>query len=121
MRSQAFTVTTPGGRYQAWLSATFPGRMEMRIDGRRVGVQRDRIEHIGQPVWFGTVDLAPGPHHVELRYSRNALRPGSGADYGSIARFVLAQTTEDVPVKTIPASRARELCGRTLDWIEAVS
>ena len=121
MRSQSFAVTTLGGRYQAWLTATFPGRMEMRIDGRRIGVRRNRIEHIGQPVEFGTVDLAPGRHRVDLDYAGGGLRPGSGANFGSLDRFVLAQTTEDVPVRTIPASRAHELCGRELDWIESVS
>ena len=56
---------------------------------------------------------------MRLRYSGADLHPGSGAGFGLLDRFVLARTTESVPVRTLPPARARELCGRSLDWIEA--
>ena len=114
-------VTVPGGRYDLWLSGSFGGRMEVDVDGRRVGAQRHRLEHSGQLVIFGSVELAPGRHRVSLRYSGADLHPGSTASFGLLDRFVVARTTEDVPVRTIPAARARELCGRTLDWVEAIA
>lgn len=120
-RSTAFSVTVPGGRYDLWLSGSFGGRMEVDVDGRRVGARRHRLEHSGQLVPFGSVELAPGRHRVSLRYSGADLHPGSAASFGLLDRFVVARTTEDVPVRTIPAARARELCGRTLDWVEAIA
>jgi len=120
-RSLAFSVTVPGGRYQAWLSGSFPGRMEVRVDGRRVGALRHRLEHSGQMIPFGDVDLGRGQHRVELRYSGADLHPGSAARFGLLDRFILGRTTENVPFQTIPPSRAHELCGRTLDWVEALA
>ena len=56
---------------------------------------------------------------MALRYSGADFHPGSGANFGFLDRFVLAQTTEDVAIRTIAPAQARELCGRSLDWIEA--
>jgi hypothetical protein len=93
--------------------------MEVLVDGRSVGASRHRIEHPGQLVPFGRIRLAAGRHEVTLRYSGADLYPGSGARFGILDRFVLARNTEDVPIRAIEPARAGELCGHSLDWIEA--
>ena len=54
-------------------------------------------------------------------YSGPDFRPGSGsAGIFAAGPLVLSLTTADSPVITVPTSRARELCGKRLDWVEAL-
>ena len=118
----AFRSTLQAGRYDVWLAGSFAGRMDVLVDGRVVGSSRHRLEHPGQFIPFGTVRLTPGRHEVALRYHGSDWHPGSAATIGMpLDRVVLAKTTEDLPVQTLDPSRARELCGRSLDWIEAIA
>ena len=70
---------------------------------------------------LGEAELAAGTHTVTLRFSGPDLHPGSsGATFG-IGPLVLSTTTAaDAPVTFVPAARARELCGKRLDWVEAL-
>ena len=121
-RSRFPVVTRRPARYDVWLAGSFAGRMDVLVDGRVVGSSRHRLEHSGQFIPFGTVRLTPGRHEVALRYHGSDWHPGSAATIGMpLDRVVLAKTTEDLPVQTLDPSRARELCGRSLDWIEAVA
>jgi hypothetical protein len=59
---------------------------------------------------------------VRMHLSRTDLRPGSGGYPFGLGPVVLATTTAaDVPVTFVDAADARSLCGRRLDWVEAVS
>lgn len=120
--TMSFPVTLPGGTWSVWVGGSFSAGLRLLVDGREVGVRRHRFEHPGQYVQFGTASLRPGLHEVELRYSGPDWHPGSAAlAPQALEQVVFARTTEDVPVSTIAPSRARQLCGRSLDWIEAVS
>jgi hypothetical protein len=47
--------------------------------------------------------------------------PGSGGPPEPIGPLVLDPTrNEDPPVRKLPASRASALCGKHLDWVEAL-
>jgi hypothetical protein len=67
-----------GGRYDVWVGGSFRGELATFVDGRPVGVARHQLSPAGQYVPLATVDLASGPHTLELRHRRRLLRPGSG-------------------------------------------
>lgn len=109
-----------GGTYGVWLGGSFRGRLEIIVDGRRAGVQRHRLNWSGQYSEIGTVSLLPGVHRIVLRYNNSDLRPGSGGVAFPIGPLLLRQSARPELLSFDPRS-ARRLCGRTLDWLEAVA
>jgi hypothetical protein len=109
------------GHHGIWLGGSFRDGLEARVDGRVVGRHRHRLDNQGGYTLLGEAELAAGTHTVTLRFSGPDLHPGSsGATFG-IGPLVLSTTTAaDAPVTVVPAARARELCGKRLDWVEAL-
>ena len=71
---------------------------------------------------MGEVELTAGSHKVELRYTAANLRPGSGGPvYFPLGPLVLGRDTADLPVTTVQPADARSLCGKSLDWVEAIA
>jgi hypothetical protein len=85
-----------------------------------VGGVRHQLNHAGQFVPLGNVALDAGPHAVTLRYEESSLRPGSGGTPFPLGPLALARDTINSPVLRVPSQRARDLCGKTLDWVEAL-
>jgi hypothetical protein len=113
-------VVVSPGTYGVWLDGSFPAKVTVLLDGKKVGSARHRLEHPGQYVQVGTAGLDGKGHIVTVRNSGPDRHPGSAANFfSSLDRLILAPTTEDVPVESIDPGRARSLCGRPLDWIEA--
>jgi hypothetical protein len=126
------------GSYGVWMSGSFRRRIALSIDGRPVGKERTEL-NFGSPsyVFIGNARLGAGVHTLELRYGdAGALHPGTGGfaainglqatlfNTGHALNFgplVLSRGDESAPVTYLPPSRARNLCGKTLDWIEAVA
>jgi hypothetical protein len=96
-----------GGRYGAWLEGSFPGRVELSIDGARVATARREQSHDAALVPLADVTLAPGPHTFTVSPPARAL--------------VLAPAQPRPAVVTVPARDAKELCGRPLEWAEALT
>jgi hypothetical protein len=107
------------GRYGVWLKGSFRRRLEISIDGRGVAIGHHEL-HAGEYLPLGEVELGAGSHQVVFRYSAANLRPGSGDAPFPLGPLVLSRYTADVPVTYVKPSDARSLCGRTLDWIEAL-
>ncbi|HEX8754620.1 MAG TPA: hypothetical protein VF731_14500, partial [Solirubrobacterales bacterium] len=81
----------------------------------------EQLDEGKQFLYFGAVPLARGTHAVTLVLDGQTLGPGSGGPPEPIGPLVLSPTSaEDPPLRRLPAARARELCGKRLDWIEAV-
>ena len=57
---------------------------------------------------------------MTLHFSGPDLHPGSGGAVFPIGPLVLSTAAGDAPVTVVSAARARELCGKRLDWVEAV-
>jgi hypothetical protein len=109
------------GRYGAWLGGTFKSGLRLEIDGKRVAEKRHRLNQPGNFEPMGEVELTPGTHRLSIHYDGADLHPGSGGQPYRMGPLVLGTTTAaDRPVVRIPASRARTLCGKRLDWIEAI-
>jgi hypothetical protein len=117
----AVNVTQPG-RYGVWLGGSFAAEFRLSVDGHRRGSARHRLEHPGQYVPLAEVSLARGRHTLELAYDGpSILHPGSAAHLAYPAGpLVLSTTTAELPVRTLNPAAARSLCGRRLDWLEAV-
>jgi hypothetical protein len=116
------TVTVPTtGRYGIWIGGSIRNRLEVSVDGNGFPAVRQHLDHEGQYTPLGEIELTAGRHIVELSYSRGGLRPGSGGAEFPIGPLVLSTTTARAPVTTVASANARTLCGKSLDWVEAVS
>jgi hypothetical protein len=112
---------TAAGPYEIWLGGSVNGRVELLANGMPVGSVRHLLNNSGQYISFGKVELRSGVNTLELRHSGADLHPGSGGEALPIGPLVLRPAGAAAPVQVISASRAGELCGRRLDWVELVS
>jgi hypothetical protein len=120
------------GRYGVWLGGDFRGKVEVRFDGRTVGTARNKLNYSPASYHpFGTAALSPGQHTFQLLYTEPRLRPGSGGSaiepFGqrldqpfAIGPLALSTGTANEPLRSVAPAKARSLCGKELDWIEAV-
>ena len=114
-------LTVPrAGRYGLWIGGAFRRDVKISIDGSVVADARNRLSHAGEYVPMGTLDLSAGAHSIVLRYGGADLHPGSDGEAFPIGPLVLSLTTADSPVIYVSPGRARSLCGKRLDWIEAL-
>jgi hypothetical protein len=110
-----------GGPLAVWVGGSFRGGVEVRLDGRGVGSARHVIDHAGQLTEVGHAELAPGRHRVELRYEEGGLRPGGHGDPFGFGPIVISPgTASDAAIEYLDPGDHAALCGRELDWIEAL-
>jgi hypothetical protein len=119
------SVTTPiatpeAGRYTAWLAGDWFGRSSVSIDGEEVGAKRAELNWPGLYTDLGSVELTAGPHTASLTYNTDGWHPGSGGPPYSFGPLTLSREDDRDPTLRLLPSEARSLCGRRLDWIEAV-
>jgi hypothetical protein len=116
------TVTVPvAARYGVWVGGSIRRGLQLAVDGVRLSAARHHLDQPGQFTGLGEIPLTAGAHTVTLGYSRGGLRPGSGGAELPIGPLVLSTTTADLPVTFVTPERARSLCDKRLDWLEAVS
>jgi hypothetical protein len=108
-------------RYGVWLGGAFRGRVELAIDGRPAHATRHELSHGGHWVPMGALTLEPGLHRFRLSYEEGDLHPGSGGQPFPLGPLALTPETINGRVMYVPAKEARRLCGKRLDWVEAVS
>ena len=75
--------------------------------GRRHAARRDRP--------------GAGTHSVTLRSRAADLSPGSGGPPLGLGPLLVSRPATDLPITSVQPAAARSLCGRRLDWIEAVA
>ena len=108
------------GVYTAWIAGDWFGDASVAIDGRTIGSRRAELNWPGLYTDLGSTPLAAGQHDVEIRYEPGGWRPGSGGTPFSFGPVALSLVSPRDPVSRVPASRARTLCGRRLDWVESI-
>jgi hypothetical protein len=123
--SRAGSATIPvavhsSGLYSVWLGGSMRGAVSISVDGQNAGSARNDLQEAGQYVPFGTVKLHAGVDTVRLTYSPSVWVPGSGGPADLVGPLVLARELPAPPLITVPVHRAGTLCGRTLDWVEAI-
>ncbi|HEY4347768.1 MAG TPA: hypothetical protein VGM80_09265 [Gaiellaceae bacterium] len=109
------------GPYQVWLGGSFRDTVKITIDGSSVGSQTDQLSQSGQLVPFGSALLAKGPHTVRITYSRDRLRPGRGGYSFGLGPLELGEPATQARLRVVAPGAARSLCGKSLDWVEAVT
>jgi hypothetical protein len=119
-RVQTLFSLPRAGRYKLWVGGSFRRQIQLRIDDRTVASARNDLSHAGEYVPLGAADLSTGVHNLELIYGKADLRPGSDGEPFGLGPVVLGTTTADSPLVVVAPRDARSLCGKRLDWIEAV-
>jgi hypothetical protein len=108
------------GVYTAWIAGDWFGDASVRVDGRKVGSRREELNWPGPYTDLGSTPLAAGAHDVEIRYRPGGWRPGSGGKPFAFGPVVLSPVDARKPVSRISPARGRSLCGRRLDWVDAL-
>jgi len=108
------------GRYGIWLGGSFRRNLEVSIDGRHIYNGRDRLIHEGIETPLEYVQLRAGRHLVVLHYSAANFSPGSGGPAFSLGPIIMSRLTDEVRVTYVDPGDARSLCGKSLDWVEAL-
>jgi hypothetical protein len=119
-KASARTSVPEPGRYTAWLAGDWFGSSSVAVDGHGVGARRAELNWPGLYTDLGSVELGAGEHTVDLTYDTGGLHPGSGGPPFSFGPLTLSRDDARDPVQTVSPAGARTLCGRRLDWIEAV-
>ena len=118
----AVPISVPtAGRYGFWLAGSFRGTLELSVDGRSLATARHRLNHPGVNTRLGAAELESGSHDVTLRYAASDFQPGSGGTPFALGPLLLRRFTADLTVTYVQPNAARSLCGKSLDWIEAVA
>jgi hypothetical protein len=104
-------------RYRIWLGGSVRGTVEAAVDGTRVGRVSSQLQNAGQWLDLGSTRLRGGTHHLTVTVALSALHPGTGG--GAFPLGPVALQPESRSWLYSPAS-ATALCGRTLDWVEAL-
>jgi hypothetical protein len=109
------------GRFELYLQGSVRNRLTLEVDGVELGSVSDQLNEASQFLYVGDAALGRGAHDVRLILDGQTLAPGSGGPPEPIGPLALSPVlNEDPPVLRLPAQRAAELCGRPLDWVEAL-
>jgi hypothetical protein len=106
--------------YEVWLGGSFRDRLELLVDDLRIAVWRNQLNNASQYTPLTSVELGPGRHVFAIHYDGPDLHPGSGGPQFPMGPLVLGSTSADFPLTYVQPARARTLCGRNLDWVEAL-
>jgi hypothetical protein len=106
-------------RYRVWLKGDLTRTVHISIDGKPVGSVSHQSGSIGSYSAPLTTRLARGRHTFVLKRGGGGLGP---ADNGASRLFaVVFDRPPRVDPLTVRPERYHSLCGRQVDWVEAVS
>jgi hypothetical protein len=108
--------------YELWLGGSFSRGFEVGVDGKHVGDVENELRSIGGYAPVTELYLSPGIHTVALTYPHAGLAPGSGDDQQTSLTAIVLEPLRRPQARllTVAPAHARDLCGRSLDWIELV-
>jgi hypothetical protein len=117
----SFTVPKAGS-YGVWIGGSSRGDVKVEIDGEEAGSEGIEVDHAGEYRQVGTVRLRPGGHTITLTYDEaSPLVPGGGGEPFPIGPLVVSPATAaDAKIEFVEPDEAHTLCGRSLDWVEAL-
>jgi hypothetical protein len=109
------------GIYRIGIDGSFRSRLDLLVDGHEVAGDRNVQNWPSNYEPLATVRLQKGVHQVEFRYDGPDANPGSaGIGYFGLGPVIIGRTGPDLPVTYVKPANARSLCGKSLDWVEAV-
>jgi hypothetical protein len=115
-------LTAPAtGDYEIGIDGSFRSRLELLVDGHKVASDRNVQNWPGNYEPLATVQLGKGTHRLEFRYDGPDINPGSaGSGYFGLGPVIVGRAGPGLPVTYVKPANARSLCGKSLDWVEAV-
>ena len=117
--SVAATVDLPhGGRWQVWIGGGVPGEVTLAADGRRLRTMNHRLNRVGDYEPAATTELAAGRHRLTVHYEERLVSGRS--DNQTLGPLALTPVGPPAKPVYLAARDADSLCGRRLDWVEAV-
>lgn len=112
-----------GGIYRFWLRGSVRGGAQASVDGLRVGTVDGQLAGAGEYTELGAVRLGLGLHRLRLHNDSKDLSPGTATPpelpYPS-GPLIVSSAPEDPEVVDLAPAQARELCGKSLNWVEVV-
>lgn len=117
-------ITVPAaGTYEIGIDGTILSRLELSVGSRRVGAVRHRLNWPSEYNPLATVRLAKGRNLLTVRYDGPDIHPGSagaGTGFGLGPLIVGRADPAALSVTYVRTGQARSLCGKSLDWVEAL-
>ena len=120
--TQLLRVNVPvDGVYTAWIAGDWFGNASISIDGHQVGLLREELNWPGLYTDLGSTPLTAGSHLIAVSYEPGGWRPGSGGTPFAFGPAALSRFDDEreAVIHVAPAN-AGSLCGRRLDWVEAL-
>lgn len=115
------TVQIPAdGTYEIWLEASVGRTTRVLVDGREVGRERNRLAGRRVAELVGEERLTAGEHSVTVERTWGGLAPGGGGLFRPLGPVYFVPAGDQV-VGDVDPRNWRQLCGRTLDWLEVVA
>jgi hypothetical protein len=118
--AQLMVTVRRAGRYAIWLGGSIAAPVTIAVNGVAIGTARYETQEDGQYVPFGAIGLERGSYRVSITYHGGDWRPGSGGTPATVGPLILQREIPEQQPITVPVTAARSLCGRTLDWVEAL-
>ena len=116
---EAFVVPETG-RYTLWLAGSRRSGTDVFMDGQRIASMPAHFDRSSQYTDLGSTVLARGVHTVRVEFERGRFEPGTGGPEYGLGPLVVARADAQRNVTTVASADAAQLCGRTLDWVEAI-
>ncbi len=123
LASRSGTVTTTfelphDGRWRVWVGGAVLGRLHVFVDGSEVASIRHRMNRPGEYEPVATADLARGRHRLTFDFDERLLDGMN--DHFPMGPLALSEARPTAAPSRISPSGIRSLCGKRLDWVEAV-
>lgn len=109
------------GSFRVWVGGSARGRISVSIAGVPAGSAAGRLNNNGQFIELDQVALAAGSQPVALGYDPGGpLRPATRDYPFGVGPVIIEPIRAARLVRVAPARATTALCGRILDWIEAI-
>jgi hypothetical protein len=107
------------GRYRVWLEGSVARELRVYVNGEFVGAVSYESGNAGNYASPLEGAFHEGRNRIRVERGGGGLAPGDNAP-SSLAAIVLEPTGSQATVLSAPRGDWRELCARTVDWIELV-
>jgi hypothetical protein len=104
-------------RYRVWVGGSIRGRLAVAVDGTSVGSAERQLQNAGQWLQLGAATIPAGRRRVDMIVDLPALSPGTGGGSFPLGPLLLQPERSN---RLLEPLSARALCGRNLDWVEAL-
>jgi len=110
------------GVYEVGIDGSWRSLLELSIDGQKVAAERQVQNWPSEYEPLAAVRLKKGRHLLTFHYTGPDIHPASaGVGFFGLGPVLIGRTGPgDRPVKYVSPAKARTLCGKSLDWVEAV-